>query len=416
MTLGTGHSAGTVVNLLLNAGIDHRRPGSPVPVGDNHRTPYDPSSGRIFDGFLGIQGGFAGAPLPANQLDGFSAPTILLSTEADRGMQGAVLAINQMVLNGTLDVGALTRLYTVRSVPHVDQDLVLGLRRGSTEFTDPVIPQHFMGGGERLKPVVAALLDSLARWVTAGVPPPPSLFNGEVETMPDRIEFHRTSPPATTLPYVDDETLDTYIQPPPVIPNAALIAAWTNVRAALGAPVGSIVLVENACRRGGFNFFGVGPVGTHFTPFDEAAFLGTWGSAAAHQTCRVQTVDALQASGFYDPSVVTIDVEPDRFPNVLDVRAARVTVAIFSTTGFDATAIVPGSLRLASARAHGVAPNPGDVQADVRDVNHDGRPDLVVQLRMDRLPLHPDDIVVDLWGMTRGGRPFAGSDLVQIVP
>lgn len=200
----------------------------------------------------------------------------------------------------------------------------------------------------------------------------------------------------------------------PLSPSAALRTAWTNVRAALGGTVGSLVLPETACRRGAFHFFGMGPIGTHFAPFDEATFLGVWGSPAVHQTCRVQTVDALETAGFYDATVVTIDVEPDRFPNVIDLQAGRLTVAVFGTAGFDATAIVPGSLRLASARAHGIAPNPGDVRARVADVNHDGRPDLLLEFRLDRLALDPTDIVVDLWGMTRGGGAFGGSDLVQI--
>jgi hypothetical protein len=414
MTLGTGHSAGPIANFLLNAGIDHRRPGGLIHAGDNHRTPYDPSSGRIFDAFLSIQSGFAGALPPADQLGGLSVPTIFMAGEADRGLAGPVNIINQMLLNGAIDVPGMTRLYTVRSMPHIDADLVLGLKREGTDFTDPAIPQHFTGAGERLKPVMAALLDALARWGTLGVPPPPSMFNGEVKTMPDRIEFHRTSDPATSFPYVDDEVLDTYTQPPPVVPSAALRAAWTNVRTALGGTIGSIVLPENACRRGAFHFFGMGPIGTHFAPFDEATFLGVWGSPAVHQTCRVQTVDALETAGFYDATVVTIDVEPDRLPNVIDLQAGRLTVAVFGTAGFDATAIVPGSLRLASARAHGIAPNPGDVRARVADVNHDGRPDLLLEFRLDRLALDPTDIVVDLWGLTRGGGTFAGSDLVQI--
>ena len=33
----------------------------------------------------------------------------------------------------------------------------------------------------------------------------------EVKTLPDRIEFYRTSPPATALPYVDDVALDAFV-------------------------------------------------------------------------------------------------------------------------------------------------------------------------------------------------------------
>jgi hypothetical protein len=386
-----------------------------VQAGDNHRIPYDPASGRIFDGFLAIQSGFAN-PLQAALLGDMSAPTIFLAAEADRGFTGAVSQIHQMVASDDVDAQSLSRLYTVRNLAHVDSDLVLSLKSERTDFTDPAIPDNYRGGGERLKPLTSALLDALANWVTLGTPPPVSLFNGEVKTMPDRIEFHRTSPPATSFPYVDDESLDTYLQPPPVVPPPPLRTAWSNVRAALGGVIGSIVLPETACRRGGLHFVGVGPIGTRFEPFDEWTFLNRWGSSAVHQSCRVLTVDALAAAGFYDPTVVTVDVDPGQFPNVVSRSPGRVEVAILSTAGFDAATIVPGSLRMASTTAQGRAANPGDVRLRIVDVNNDGRPDALVEFRRERLHLDPEVIVVDVWGRTRGDVPFAGTDVVQIVP
>jgi hypothetical protein len=38
-----------------------------------------------------------------------------------------------------------------------------------------------------------------------------------------------------------------------------------------------------------------------------------------------------------------------------------------------------------------------------------------VPFRLDRAPLNPNDIVVDVWGRTRGGVVFTGSDVVEIV-
>lgn len=153
------------------------------------------------------------------------------------------------------------------------------------------------------------------------------------------------------------------------------------------------------------------------TPFDEPTFLARWGTQAAHQTCRVQTVEALAALGLHDETVVTIDVLPESFPNVVTLGAGgRLPVAILSTAGFDATEIVPGSLRLASATTYGGADHPADVQASEVDVNGDGRMDLLVKFRVDGLRLTPVDIIVDLWGRTsRGGVQFTGSDLVSVV-
>ncbi len=350
---------------------------------------------------------------------GVSAPTIFINTDVDRpGTLGAINGINEMVLNPALNVPNLVRLYTVSNMPHIDSDFVLSAVRPGSDFTDPASPQYYLGGGDRLKPLTGALLDALARWVSDGIPPPPSLFNGEFKTGPDRIEFHRTSPSTTAFPLVDDVSLDTHVglPNPPAPLTPAQRTAWVNVRNALGAAVGSIALPETACRRGGIHFLGAGPVGAAVTPFDEPTFLNRWGSSAAHQTCRVQTVEALSALGLYDETVVTIDVLPETFPNVVTLGAGgRLDVAILSTAGFDATEIVPGSLRLASASSYGGADHPADTRARPVDVNGDGRADLLVELDIDRLRLNPGDIIVDLWGMTRRGVAFTGSDLVEIV-
>jgi hypothetical protein len=417
MVLGTGQSAGTAVHLLLNAGFDHRRSGV-VQAGDNHLTPYDATSGLIFDGFLSFQGG-GGPPLPSASTGGVTAPTIFINTEVDRpGTLGTISGINEMALNPALHVPDLVRLYTVRNMPHIDSDLVLSAVRPGSDFTDPANPQYYLGGGERLKPLTGALLDALARWVSDGIAPPQSIFNGEFLTGPDRIVFHRTSPSTTLFPLVDDVGLDTHVglpQPPAAL-TPAQRTAWINVRTALGATLGSIVLPETACRRTGLHFLGAGPVGTAVTPFDEAAFLARWGSSASHQTCRVQTVETLAAMGLYDETVVTIDVNPQAFPNVIThADGGPLPVAILSTSGFDATEIVPGTLRLASATTYGAAGVPARASASAVDVNGDGRRDLLVEFELDRLELIPGDIVVDVWGRTRRNVAFTGSDLVEIV-
>jgi hypothetical protein len=117
---------------------------------------------------------------------------------------------------------------------------------------------------------------------------------------------------------------------------------------------------------------------------------------------------------------VTIDIDPNHATNWVDLRSRdRLTVAVFSTNGFDATTIVPGSLRLAGASqqgAGGIAGIPGDIHSRLVDLNGDGRMDLQVDFRIPRLQLGTLDVVVDLWGVTRDGVPFTGSDVVQIVP
>ena len=63
----------------------------------------------------------------------------------------------------------------------------------------------------------------------------------------------------------------------------------------------------------------------------------------------------------------------------------------------------------------GTANHPADLRPRAIDLNGDGRLDLLVEFWMDTLTFGPDDIAADLWGQTRRGVQFSGSDLVQIV-
>ena len=122
-------------------------------------------------------------------------------------------------------------------------------------------------------------------------------------------------------------------------------------------------------------------------------------------------MDALIAKGLYDPTVVTIDVMPDEFPNRLDSRdSGLVPVAIFTTRGFDATHVNVATLTLGGARR-----SRGE-EGQVKDVNGDGRADLVVSFpARDVRPTRPGDIVVELEGRTWSGLPFSGTDLADFV-
>ena len=247
-------------------------------------------------------------------------------------------------------------------MPQVDADLVLGAGRMGLEYAEPNI-EHAKGGGERLKGLSGALLDALERWITRGTPPPASRFNGvrldaNGDGVVEALTFPQASGPPTSLyGFVDDPAEDALTAPRTVMTVAANplpVSRWLAAQDALAPTPDSVILAETACRRGGVTLVTPGPVGTWFRPYDEQTFHAKWGSTPAYQTCRVLNADALIADGLYDPRVVTVDIVPDTFPNVIDLQAdPKVTVAIFSTRRFDATRIDPSSLGMGGATLPG---------------------------------------------------------------
>ena len=422
MTLGTGHSGGAGVNFMLNAGLDPQRGPSPILAGDNHVRPYDASSGKIYDGFLSWARG-GGALVPVDASRGLSAPTIFLEGEVDVGAMLSVRQIDEMIAKG-VDANRAARLYMVRNLPHIDAGLVSTLITQGRDFAAVLrLPESFYGGGgEHLRPVAGAVLDALHAWVERGTAPPASVFPGTAlneDAIPgvEKLAFARSSgEPALAFPYVDDPALDAIVAPPATATqnNPLLAQAWLRVRNALGATTASIVLPETACRRGASSFIASGPVGTAFTPFDASVFTGRWGTSAAQQACRVETVAHLADGGLYDSDFVPVDIRPDVFPNSIDRDSAELLpVAILSTPDFDAMRIIPASVRLAGSSLQGKA-DVGPRKVWRRDVNGDGRRDLLVEFATPKLELRDTDLVADVWGWTFDLRPFAGSDLIAL--
>jgi hypothetical protein len=421
ITLATGHSGGAGVNFMLNAGLDPQRGPAPILVGDNHVRPYDASSGTIYDGFLSWARG-GGALVPVDASRGLSAPTMFLEGEVDVGAMLSVRQIEEMIAKG-VDAQQAARLYMVRNQPHIDAGLVSTLITQGRDFAAVLrLPESFYGGaGEHLRPVAGAVLDALHAWVERGTAPPASVFPGTAlneDAIPgvEKLAFARSSgDPALAFPYVDDAGLDSIVAPAPTSTenNPALAQTWLRVREALGATTGSLILPETACRRGTSSFIASGPVGTAFTPFDATAFTSRWGTSAAQQTCRVETVAQLSGS-LYDPDFAQVDIRPDVFPNAIDPTSTELLpVAILSTPDFDATRIIPASVRLAGSSLQGKA-DVGPRKVWRRDVNGDGRRDLVVEFATAKLEFRDTDLVADVWGWTFDLRPFVGTDLVQL--
>ena len=111
---------------------------------------------------------------------------------------------------------------------------------------------------------------------------------------------------------------------------------------------------------------------------------------------------------------VPIDIKPDSSTNSINLGSNGVVpVAIFSTATFDATEVDPLSVSLASApvklRGKGVP------MFTIKDVNADGRPDMLVHVDTSTLALSTASVGAVLKGMTVGGVAIIGTDAVSIV-
>ena len=157
----------------------------------------------------------------------------------------------------------------------------------------------------------------------------------------------------------------------------------------------------------------------------------TGGSAAAHRLRRryrrVQAVGhhngidkavSTSAASIPDftiiPCLVSIDIKPDEFPNIISPREGGATpVAILSTSSphFDA----PSQVNRTSL-TFGRTGNEASLAycTKVKDVNHDGLPDLLCRFTTRLNGFLVGDTVGILKGLTVGGLPFIGQDSVRI--
>jgi hypothetical protein len=112
---------------------------------------------------------------------------------------------------------------------------------------------------------------------------------------------------------------------------------------------------------------------------------------------------------------VGIDIKPGSYPNSINLGSNGVVpVAILSSAGFDATAVDPLTVTLASSPVF--LRGNGQPAATVTDVNGDGLPDLVVQVLTEALQLTSNSTTAALMGTTYAGQAIVGYDDVNVVP
>ena len=149
------------------------------------------------------------------------------------------------------------------------------------------------------------------------------------------------------------------------------------------------------------------------SPFAFAADAMTLGFLRLDDGTSARSSSPLRAAvrilGQCGAAAVTVDVKPGSFPNAINPRSRGVIpVAIVSTAGFDATRINPGTLAFGPAGAE-------PVHAVFKDVNADGRTDLLLHFRTQETGLKCSSTSARLTGSTRDGISFEGTDSIRTV-
>ncbi|MBZ0282895.1 MAG: putative Ig domain-containing protein [Anaerolineae bacterium] len=111
---------------------------------------------------------------------------------------------------------------------------------------------------------------------------------------------------------------------------------------------------------------------------------------------------------------VDIDIKPLSPFNRINLKShGRLSVAILSSETFDARTVNPRTVTLAGSPVVTLWGHPVYV---ILDVNHDGRKDLVVRVKIKDMELTETDTEATLEGETFGGQAIVGTDFVTIVP
>ena len=114
---------------------------------------------------------------------------------------------------------------------------------------------------------------------------------------------------------------------------------------------------------------------------------------------------------FQGKMLVSVDVRPRRNANKINPNSTNnINVAIFSTNGFDATAVDPSTIRFGATGTE-AAP----VHVGRRDVNGDGQRDMVVRFAIQDTGIKCGNTSATLTGQISSGQSIIGSSSIQTV-
>jgi hypothetical protein len=110
-------------------------------------------------------------------------------------------------------------------------------------------------------------------------------------------------------------------------------------------------------------------------------------------------------------TTITIDIKPGSAQNTINPRSrGLISVAILTTATFDATTVLPYSVRFGPSATPAV-----DARGRVRDVDGDGDRDLVLRFRTRATGIRCGDNSATLTGTTSSGQKLQGSGSLRTV-
>jgi hypothetical protein len=294
-TIGTGHSAGALVMQFINGGAStNLDDGRRVFTGGNFIQPYNPSSGLIFDGFIPL----AGDSFRLHPQFPMAAPMMMVCGQADYSAVTSVHHASRLFRAG-VDISSKLWIYQVRNLPHNFAEIVESTPN-INRFVFEQFGEERNADGDRMKAVVAAIIENMARLLEHHTPPPQSRIDGRGadtngDGMPDAISFPQAGGQSTQLwPFVDDPAIDTFLAEQISTSNdTALIARYLEVLTALDHEPG-LVLPKTSCRLGGFLL----GIDAHLVPFED--FSEHWRNRGEYRACVEHTMNRLSHERLYD--------------------------------------------------------------------------------------------------------------------
>jgi hypothetical protein len=301
-TVGAGHSAGALVMQFLNGGqsmiLDDDRFGTRLLTGGDYNTPYDPASGRIFDAFVAL----APSEVTVNRAQPVAAPILMIAGQAEfAGINSVLYARRVRRAGGDL---ARVRVYQVRNLPHNWAEIVESTPNLNQMFADVFgVSPH--ADGDRMQPVVAAVLDRAVDWATQGIPAPVSRIEGTAVDLdgngtPDALAFfYATGGFTTSVPAVDDASLDIIEGFTVDTAFDAVTGRYLEALAALAHESAALSLPSETCRLGGF-VISEAFSDSRLIPF--SAMSSHWQTFGRYESCLARGVAALASTRLYDPA------------------------------------------------------------------------------------------------------------------